>query len=131
MLDRVGSGAWTLGPTGVSFSLGDFLLGAGLPSVLPCCLDHSDAMMALGASQADNVPVMMLRVVDKLGADKAPGVLGSILQLSLPQGEELETVEDRNCQGPVCLSQWLNVPVFYLKSGRSMSRLWCCPWWSQ
>lgn len=47
---------------------------------------------------------MLLRVVDELGADKALGVLAHILQLSLSQGEELETMEDRNCQGLVCLS---------------------------
>lgn len=46
----------------------------------------------------------MLSVVEELGADKVPEILGSTLQLSLPQGEEPETMKDCNCQGLVCLS---------------------------
>lgn len=76
--------------------------------------------------------MMLLCVVDELGGDKALGVLAHILQLSLPQGEELETMEDRNCQGlvclSVCLSQRLNVhvPGFYLRSERSISKGFVC-----
>lgn len=36
------------GAPGVFLYLGDFLLVAGLSSVLSCCLDHSDPVMALG-----------------------------------------------------------------------------------
>lgn len=66
----------------------------------------------------------MLSVVDELGGDKATGILGSVLQLLFPEGEELEMVKDYNCQGLVCLAQRVNVhvPVFYLKSGCSTSQ---------
>lgn len=40
----------------------------------------------------------MLSVVEELGADKAPEILGRTLQLSLPRGEELEIMKDCNCQ---------------------------------
>lgn len=46
----------------------------------------------------------MLSVVEELGADKAPEILGRTLQLSLQQGEELEIMKDCNCQAGTSLS---------------------------